>query len=76
MNHSQRLRLADRYLECLDEGRIEDLGPILKAAETDAELADRIVSLSRGFSEEHGHAISGAERRAMLERLGAVVNFQ
>ena len=72
MTHSQRLRLADQYLASLDEGRIEDLTPILEVAETDAELADLVVTLSRGFSEDEGYTSSPAARERVEDRLADI----
>lgn len=72
MTHSQRLQIADQYLAYLDEGRIEALTPILRLAETDAELADLIVALSRGFSEEEGRTFASENREHVEDRLAEI----
>lgn len=76
MTHSQRILLADRYLELLDEGQIEALAAILTAAETDAELSDMIVSLSRGFAEEHGRDVSPEAQANVRTRLEQIVRAE
>jgi hypothetical protein len=73
MTPTQRLRLADRYAEFLASGRIEDLDPILAAAETDPELSRLIVAISRGDAEENGTALSSEERDRVTSRLAAQV---
>ena len=73
MTPTQRLRLADRYAESLASGRIEDLDPILAAAETDPELSRLIVAISRGDAEENGTSLTTEERDRMASRLAAQV---
>jgi hypothetical protein len=73
MTTTQRLRLADQYAESLADGRIEDLDPILAAAETDAELSRLIVAISRGDAEENGTALTTKERDQIASRLAAQV---
>lgn len=69
MTHSQRLLLADRYARSLGEGRIEDLIPILEAAETDPDLAALLIAISRGDAEEQGVALTPGERDEVVRRL-------
>lgn len=76
MTHSQRILLADRYLALLDEGKIDALAPILRAAETDAELSDMIVALSRGYSEEHGRDVSPEAQANVRTRLAEIVRTE
>ena len=73
MTHSQRILLADRYLALLDEGKIEALTPILTVAETDAELSNMIVSLSRGFAEEYGRDVSPEAQANVRARLDQII---
>lgn len=76
MTHSQRILLADRYLALLDEGKIDALAPILTAAETDAELSDMIISLSRGYSEEHGRDVSPEVQARVRARLDEIMRAE
>lgn len=73
MTHAQRILLADRYLELLEEGRIEDLLPILAKAEADSELSEMIIALSRGYAEENGRDTTPAAEAGIHARLNQVV---
>lgn len=71
MTNQQRHRLAERYVELLDEGRLDLLQPIFDAAERDAELAELIAELTEGAADEAGFALSPADHERLEARIDA-----